>query len=326
MIVPLLLGLKDFIAAPLTWTLVLLNLGFYFVTMDARVATESPSTRTATFFEARNVQRTGVFYLQYLDKKQLPSAPELVLWGGKALRDPGFMSVASTFAFKGDPLEISAWQSEIEKMKEESLVRPSTLFGLSRDPSVAWKKPLTWVTYQFMHASAVHILSNMVFLILFGIAVERIAGSLIVSLVFLLGGIFGAGFALWTDPPSALPMVGASASVSAIMAFYVFAEEKRNIRFFFFFSPFKGFFGDVYLSKWWILPLCLLPDLAVWMSEKISTGPQLLSQSIATSAHVGGALFGALAGVVFHQLFAHLRDRRPEPELVPTENAPLSES
>lgn len=290
MIFPFLSGLRDFASAPLTWSLVFLNLIFYFLTLDARVATD-PSQ----FFEVRNMQRTGVYYRQYLNEKELPGAGELVLWGGKALRDPGFMQALEKFPFQGDSLEVRMWREDMLRFRDEAKHRPTTLFGLSRDPAVALQKPLTWITYQFMHAGAMHLISNMMFLLIFGIAIERRMGSAAVMGVYLLGGIIGAGFALWSDAPSALPMVGASASISALIAFYLLTEERRNIRYFYFFSPFRGFYGEVFLSKWWILPLCLLSDFVIWSLDVSGHGAILLGDSVATSAHVGGALLGVLA-------------------------------
>lgn len=298
MIVPLLLGLKDFALAPLTWTLIFMNMGFYFVTANPQG--QSTSGRD-TFFESRNLQRTGIYYRQYLGLTEIPSAAELVLWGGKGVRDPGFLQAAQGFPLKGDEIEIKQWREKISDLRDQATERSTTQFGLPRDPHVAYQKPLTWITYQFMHASPIHLLSNMVFLLLFGIAIERLVGSLTLMLVGLGGGIFGAWFSLFADAPSALPMVGASASVSAMIAFYVLAEPRKNIRFFYFFSPFKGFYGEIFLSKWWILPLCLLPDLATWLTDFWTSKAQLIGQSVATTAHVGGALFGAAAALLFLQ-------------------------
>jgi membrane associated rhomboid family serine protease len=295
MIVPFLAGLKSFAVAPLTWTLLFLNMGFFFITANPQAAPVKES-----FFEVRNLQRTGVYYRQYLNQPELPGANELLLWGGKGVRDPGFIVAASEFPFQGDPEEIKAWRTDLQKLRESSTDRATTKFGLPRDPNVAFQKPLTWITYQFMHASPIHLLSNMAFLLLFGIAIEGLVGSLTLLLVSLMGGIFGAAFALHFDAPSALPMVGASAGVSAMIAFYLWIEPRKNVRFFYFFSPFQGFYGEIFLAKWWILPLCLLPDIASLTTDFISSPAQLIGQTVATTAHVGGAVFGIAAALLHH--------------------------
>lgn len=315
MIVPFLSGLKDFAVAPLTWTLIFLNMGFYFITADPRLKTGPDE-----FFEIRNLQRTGVYYRQYLGEESLPDAAELVLWGGKGVRDPGFLAAAREFPFKGDPDEINAWRTEVTQLRDQAASRAVHKFGLPRDPAVAAQKPLTWITYQFMHASPVHLLSNMAFLLLFGIAIEKLAGSLVLLLVSLSGGVFGALFALKVDAPSALPMVGASAAVSAMIAFYLFREPRKNIRYYYFFSPFDGFYGEIFLSKWWIVPLCLLPDLVNFVTDMIPSPAQMIGQSVATSAHVGGAILGVAAAVFHRRFIGEGEYDRPDPDLSPTES------
>ncbi|MBX3017855.1 MAG: rhomboid family intramembrane serine protease [Bdellovibrionaceae bacterium] len=319
MIVPFLAGLRDFAVAPLTWTLIFLNMGFYFITSDPRPA----PTAKESFFEVRNLQRTGVYYRQYLGMKDLPEPHELVLWGGKAMRDPGFVTAVPEFPFRGDADEIKNWRAEVSKLRDQTGARAVTKFGLPRDPAVAVQKPLTWITYQFMHATPIHLLSNMVFLLLFGIAIERLAGSLTVLLVSLLGGIFGAYFSMKLDAPSALPMVGASAAVTALIAFYLVYEPRKNVRYYFFFSPFQGFYGEIYLSKWWILPLCLLPDLVNFVTEFIPSPAQLIGQTVATTAHVGGALFGAAVAIAHRRFIGEGEYDRSGPDLGPTENESL---
>lgn len=316
MIVPLLLGLRDFALAPLTWTLIFLNLGFYFLTLDPGRAAHSEYFR-----DSRQLQRTGVYYFQYLNKKELPEAGELVLWGVKGLRDPGFARAAELFPFKGDAIEIKKWREDFQHFRQDNVKRATNNFGVSRDPAVALQKPLTWVTYQFMHASPMHLMSNLVFLLLFGIALERLVSSLSMLIVFLGGGIFGALFALITDEPSAIPMVGASAAVSALIAFYLFVEPRKNIRYFYFFSPFEGFYGEIFLSKWWILPLCLLPDVASLMSDQFVSSASLLGQSVATSAHVGGAIFGVVSAFFYVYLIGDV-GFHPSSDTEPVQDGP----
>jgi membrane associated rhomboid family serine protease len=86
----------------------------------------------------------------------------------------------------------------------------------------------TPVTYQFMHASILHILFNMLWLFWMGRIFEEFLGSKRTIGVYLLGGLFGAAFfviSFNTFPAftqSKLYMVssavGASASVMAIIA------------------------------------------------------------------------------------------------------------
>lgn len=286
MILPFFLGFRDFARAPMTWVLTTLCCLIFLSTYQLSTLSRSP------LMEKRTLELTGVLYLQYLDHKELPSPVQLMLLGGKALRDPGFMHEAPTHKFVGDDLEIETWRNHVKKYLEQTEHRSIYQFGLQRTDGQGFHRPLTWITYQFMHADAVHLMGNLLFLILFGVACESIYGGLCVAFVFLVGGVLGGLFSLLVDPATSLPMVGASASISALMGFYLIGEPKQRVRYFYFFSPFPDFFGDIYMSKWWILPLCLLPDLANWISERMWVENELMASNIATSAHIGGALFG----------------------------------
>jgi membrane associated rhomboid family serine protease len=98
------------------------------------------------------------------------------------------------------------------------------------------------------------------------------------------------------DAPSTLPMVGASASISGLIGFYLLTETKKRIRFFYFFSPFKEFYGEVVLSKWWLVPLCIVGDLVNSFSDLFVEESAMLPSSIATTAHLGGVTFGIATG------------------------------
>jgi membrane associated rhomboid family serine protease len=86
-------------------------------------------------------------------------------------------------------------------------------------------------------------------------------------------------------------MIGASGSLSAVMAFYAAYEHRRRVSFFYFVSPIKGYWGWIYLPTLIIFPLCFLPDIVGYLSN-----PEELGDGIAYAAHMGGALFGLLFG------------------------------
>lgn len=286
MIFPWLNGFRDFSRAPITWTLVSLCFVIFTSTWNLRSGPKDP------LIEKHELMFTGFLYMQYLGIKELPPAVETVLLGGRALRDPKFVRVAPDFEFAGDKTEIAVWKKNLDDHVTRAQSRAIYRFGLQREWKDGVKRPLTWITYQFMHADAVHLLGNLVFLILFGVAVESLFGGFTVLMVFLFGGMFGGVFSMWTDVETTLPMVGASASISALIGFYVVAEVKKRVRYFYFFSPFPGFFGDIYMSKWWILTLCLLPDVGNWLAENAWHESSLIASNVATSTHIGGALFG----------------------------------
>lgn len=294
MIIPWFLGFRDFVRAPMTWTLITLCFLVYLATWQLPMVNQSP------LFEKRNLIFSGILYLQYQRKELLPEPIELALVGHRALRDPQFVRDAADFAFAADAGDLAAWRKNMQEYHDISQTRSLYKYGLRRDPTAGVRKPLTWITYQFMHADAFHLLGNLLFLVLFGVVIESLVGGLWVAAVFLVSGVMGAIFMLAADAATALPMVGASASISGLIGFYVIVEQKKRVRFFYFFSPFKDFYGHIFMSKWWVLPLCVLPDVANWFAEKYSTQPNFTS--IATSAHVGGAIFGLALALVARSL------------------------
>lgn len=294
MIIPWLLGIKDFKFAPITWLLFGTNVFLFFFTLQGN------EPQMSSQLSRRFLQQTGVYYLQTLSekedrKKELPNAIELFLWGGKALRDPVFLSKIDDYQFQGHPDDIRDWRHTLHKFKNSMEEKITYQFGVRRSGSEAWRYPMTWLTYQFMHADFFHLAGNMIFLLVFGIAIETLLGPAVLLQTYLVGGVMGAFFSALVDAGSALPMVGASASISALIGLYLIVETKKRIGFLYFLAPFPGFHGEVFLSKLWLVPLCLLPDIANWVTDRfLAPGLDLLPNSVATSAHIGGVLWGTL--------------------------------
>jgi membrane associated rhomboid family serine protease len=79
-------------------------------------------------------------------------------------------------------------------------------------------KPWTAVTYAFLHGSWAHVLINSVWLAAFGTPVARRCGGLRLLVLAAASAIGGAVFYAWVNPLQILPMIGASAAVSGMMA------------------------------------------------------------------------------------------------------------
>ena len=90
--------------------------------------------------------------------------------------------------------------------------------GLVYDPV---PDPLTLVTYQFLHAGWLHLLSNMLFLWVFADNVEDAYGHFMFPLFYLVTGAVGGAVHVMVEPASANPLIGASASVAGVMAAYL---------------------------------------------------------------------------------------------------------
>lgn len=297
---------------PLTMMLVGLNLFIFLWIFGGGV---SSNLSTSNLLREEGLTLTGRLYYQYLQElpaQDLASRPQWIhqmssanteqmgVLGGYALRDADFLASAESHFYRGDEVQIAQWRKDLVEFRKLYQDQLLFRFGLSSME----KSPWVWLTYQFSHSNWLHILSNLAFLVFIGAAVEALAGSEMLLLIYLFGGLAGgAGFIL-SDSHGAVPMVGASASISGLLGFYCVVEMRRRVRFLYFVSPIPGQYGAIYLPTLMIVPLFLLVDLAnLWST------PEGLGGGVAYVAHLGGAICGVLVGLLI---------RWKKPTLIPS--------
>lgn len=285
MIVPWLKGFLNWEKAPVTWMFLALNLFVFLATWEGK------RPATMDFSDPEKLVMTGKLYLQFQDPnlKTLPqySRNQWMLQGGMGLKDPKFIDHAASFPFFGDSLAIQSWREMIRQYRDQVENKWSYIFGLKTQGG----SPLNWVTYQFMHASWMHLIGNMLMFMIFASALETTIGGLGMGLVSLLSGFAGAWFFTLMSSASLAPMIGASGALSGVMAFYAAFEKRKRISFFYFVSPLPGYYGWIYLPTLIIFPLCFLSDLVGYLST-----PAEIGAGVAYTAHMGGMLFGAGLG------------------------------
>ncbi|MGZ3770868.1 MAG: rhomboid family intramembrane serine protease [Bdellovibrio sp.] len=307
MILPFPENLLDYKRYPLTLTLVILNIFIFILIFSDSV---SIGLSSSSMLDTEGLQLTGRLYYQHLQKipaQDLASKPswihkvksnnedQMEALGSYALRDGVFLKDAEQADYHGDQIRIDQWKKELQQFRkiyqEQNLFR----FGLNASE----KKPLSWITYQFSHSNWVHLLSNLMFLILVGTGVEVLVGSGMLLFVYIIGGLAGGfSFFLW-DMHSVVPMVGASASISALLVFYSIVEKRIRTRFLYVISPLPGQYGSIFLPTLLILPLFIFVDVANLLSA-----PEGLGGGVAYAAHIGGAFMGAVLAVIYRYKFA----------------------
>jgi membrane associated rhomboid family serine protease len=297
MIVPWLYGLLDLSKAPITWTLIALNsLLFLMTSQPAKVD-------RGFVWDQKKIEQIAILYWQYQKRdSSLPEKEQVYLLGLQALKSAQFLRDAESFTFKGDPVQIRSLRDDLIAYRDKTGQPNTKLFGI-KDFNGGLPQ---WITYQFMHAGVIHLMSNMLMLLICGAALELIFGSHWLLGIYLLGGIFGALSFLFFGGESTAPMVGASASLSSVMAFYTIIERKARVPFFYFFSPFKGHFGWVHLPTFFILVVGFVGDLAGLFNSHPA-----LANSVAYLAHVGGAAFGLSAALIVRFVFKYRQERIP---------------
>lgn len=225
----------------------------------------------------------------YHNRKELEGNELEDFWYQMSFRDGAFLKIVKTLPPFPDEVRYNSWKTVFTEFEDYQKKDFAGLFGVSIN-GVRWSH---YLTYQFVHASFFHLFSNMVILVLFGVLIEMQAGSGLVLFLYLVGGAFGGLFYSLTTGNNLAPLVGASGSVSALITFLLVTEPRKNLRFFYFFVPMPEYFGDIYLSKYWLIPMLVLGDI-----NAILTTPEW-NLGVAHTAHLGAILFGLIIGLFY---------------------------
>jgi membrane associated rhomboid family serine protease len=150
------------------------------------------------------------------------------------------------------------------------------------------------LTAMFMHAGLLHLGGNMLFLWIFGNNVEDAMGHVRFLAFYLLGGITALLAQTAIDANAAIPTVGASGAVAAVLGGYILlyphARVITVIFIIFFFT---------------ILELPALLVLGLWFLQQVAFGyfdlanPTGGGGGVAYFAHIGGFVFGLVAIKLF---------------------------
>lgn len=146
---------------------------------------------------------------------------------------------------------------------------------------------MTFVTYAFLHAGWMHLLSNMLFLWIFGDNVEDAFGHGRYLVFYLLCAALAAGAHFLFNIDSNGPLIGASGAVAGVMGAYVilFPHAKLFV-----------------LAKIIVpipLPVPAFWMLGFWILTQLFYAFIGSEEPVAWWAHLGGVLAGALLAIVF---------------------------
>jgi membrane associated rhomboid family serine protease len=171
--------------------------------------------------------------------------------------------------------------------------------GMASGPST-W---LTLFTSMFMHGSILHLGGNMLFLWIFGGNVEDAMARWRFIVFYLLGGLAALGLQTAIDVDAAVPTIGASGAIAAVLGGYILLYPRARVVT----VVFIVFFFT-------LIELPAFVMLGIWFLEQALVGASELAQpagesgGVAYFAHIGGFVFGLLAIRAFAQ-----RRKRPEP-------------
>jgi len=172
-------------------------------------------------------------------------------------------------------------------------------------PQICGLGGLTWsaaLTSMFMHGGWVHLITNMMFMWVFGNNVEDSMGHVRFLVFYLLTGFAAAAAHLALNSQSAIPTVGASGAISGILGAYILLYPNVRVH--------------VFLPPFWILPMRAWVVLGYWILIQLLMGFGQLgggyTSGVAVWAHIGGFFAGLLLVKLFErpQLVSAKREGR----------------
>ena len=150
----------------------------------------------------------------------------------------------------------------------------------------------------FVHGGVMHLVGNMIFLWVFADNIEATIGSVRFVLFYLLGGILAGIAHVLFNQASMVPAVGASGAISAVLGAYMVMFPKSRIRVFIIFL-----FSSAYIPAFLFLGIWILQQTVSGVGSLGTVN--LASGGVAWWAHIGGFVFGFVAGFYFRRILQH---------------------
>jgi len=150
---------------------------------------------------------------------------------------------------------------------------------------------VTLFTSMFIHGGWMHIIGNMIFLWAFGPEIEDAMGRLRYLVFYLSGGLVAMIAQVAANSHSAVPTLGASGAIAAVMGAFLITYPRDRIRsllFIFVFVRTTFIPASLLIGLWFLTQL-----LDVGSVANVQTG------GVAYLAHIGGFLFGAVTARLF---------------------------
>ena len=156
---------------------------------------------------------------------------------------------------------------------------------------VAGQHWITILTAMFMHGGWLHLILNMWTLWIFGPAMEARFGRLGFAVLYLVGGAVASFTHLIANLDSAVPALGASGAIAAVIAAYAVIYPRERVLLI---VP----LGILFIPLWAPAVLFAL----IWFGIQVLQGTHALfapsmGSGVAWWAHIGGFAFGALAAL-----------------------------
>ena len=142
---------------------------------------------------------------------------------------------------------------------------------------------LTALSAMFMHASWLHLIGNMIYLLIFGDQIEDRLGHLRFLLFYLVAGLAATALQVYATPTSILPTLGASGAIAGILGAYLILHPTNRVR--------VLLIRDIVaLPAFFVLGMWVLLQFVGQATSPAEQG------GVAYMAHIGGLLVGLVTG------------------------------
>jgi membrane associated rhomboid family serine protease len=175
----------------------------------------------------------------------------------------------------------------LSQMPTEWQLRPNELVS---DPDGGWTQTLTST---FLHAGWGHLIGNLVFLFVFGMALERTVGTVRFGLIYAAAAV-AAGFTQAYLGASGSAVVGASGAIAGVLGAYASIMPQGEVRVLNPLVPLWFFLGLSLTVPAWAMVLVFL--CANLLGAFGAAGTE--AASIAVFSHLGGLVAGLVLGKV----------------------------
>jgi len=154
----------------------------------------------------------------------------------------------------------------------------------------------TLITSQFLHGGWWHLISNMIYLWVFGNNIEDQMGHLRYLIFYLACGVL-AGLSQWAiSMNSLIPSLGASGAISGVLGAYIIRFPQARVLT----LVFLGFFvTTIRISALIIIGIFVIQNLLAGFASLQPSAMTLERGGVAYWAHLGGFFFGMILAPFF---------------------------
>jgi membrane associated rhomboid family serine protease len=187
--------------------------------------------------------------------------------------------------------QVSLSSTQLNQFFNEYAVIPQQL---TTNFSVEWT---TLFTSQFLHGGWWHLISNMVFLWVFGNNIEERLGHFKYLIFYLACGALAAACQWFIGMYSAIPSLGASGAISGVLGAYLIRFPQARVTT----LVFLGFFvTTISVPALVIIGIFFIQNvISGLVSLQAAANMSIETGGVAYWAHIGGFVFGIILAPIF---------------------------